>query len=480
MGRTEDKTLTLCQFFANIVAYSKIKKIGTADFVCPYTTGARKYGYQGRTIQIMKRTFKRIVSRGVAAVFLAALMLSLALGGTTTVDVANEEELKTALSDAVVNSADSYLIVCTASITVTSGVNIPSNATISNTGFELSFTSGTVSLSGTIVDGTVSVSGTSAILAVYGSLASPTTVSSSGTLVRMTGCSITSSVNATGTGEIRYETQLSLENLDPASTETIQTITYSGIADADDDATFVKDHSVWGYVYPLCDSSGNKLTITKVTTDAGNIFRLGTRNTGVLSLEYTVGYYGTTDATFTTANPTSYTSSDSAIQLNNPTKDGYTFDGWTCDQLSLTVPTLSAVIPEGMSGALTFIANWTQTTMPSGGGQTGGGSGGSTGSVSSSSSTTTEEEDTTEDEAATEVATNDTSSTGSARVGQGTSSTKVTFTSDVDEVIPTIESVQGNSFPWGWTLLGVGGSAILVYVIALINRKMRERADVKK
>jgi hypothetical protein len=56
----------------------------------------------------------------------------------------------------------------------------------------------------------------------------------------------------------------------------------------------------------------------------------------------------------------------------------------------------------------------------------------------------------------------------------------VTFSSDVDEVMPTLESVNGNSFPWGWTLLAVGGSAILVYIGALINRKIRERADIKK
>ena len=428
----------------------------------------------------MKRTFKTIISRGAAAVFLAVLMLSLSLGATDTVPVSNEAELNTALTNAATNP-NSVLIVYqgVTSITLTSAATIPSNTTISlNAGETLRFTGGTVNLLGTINGGTVEVAG--AILAVSGYLTGGTAKVTSGTLVRMSACSITSAVSApsSGTGEIRYETTLILENLDPSSTETFQTITYYGVTDADDDATFVKNRLVTNYVYPLYGE-----TITKVTTDAGNIFRVGTK-TGVLSLEYTIGYYGTTDATFAVTNPTSYTSSDSAITLNNPTKDGYTFDGWTCDQLSLTVPTTTAVIPEGTTGALTFIANWTQAAMPSGGTTGGTKSGGSgTGSGTTSSATTdTDEEDDTETTAdvSADTGTTDNGAMNNVRVGKGSSSTKVTFTSDVDEAIPTLESVQGKSFPWGWTLLGVGGSAVIVYAIAQIVRRRRERADMKK
>lgn len=427
----------------------------------------------------MKRTLKTIVSRGVAAVFLAALMLSLSLGATagTTIEVGDETELLQALSNAAGDTADYTILyrsgVTSITLSSSSSVYIPSNATIdlSASGGTLRMENGTVTLNGTINGGTVEVAGS--ILAVNGFLTGGIVTVSKGTLVRMNGCNITSAVSApsSGTGEIRYQTVLSLENLGSSSTETIQTVIYSGIAEADDDATFVKDHLATGYVYPLYGE-----TITKVTTDAGNVFRLGTKYTDVLSLAFAITYYGTTDATLSIANPTSYTASDSAIQLNNPTKDGYMFDGWTCDQLSITIPTTNAVIPEGMTGALSFVANWTEQTMPSGGSKTSGG--GTTGSASTA--TTDTEEETESEEPAVVEATDETTATSNVRIGQGTSSTRVTFTSDVDEVMPTLETVGGNSFPWGWTLLGVGGSAILVYVIALINRKIRERADIKK
>lgn len=423
----------------------------------------------------MKRAFKTIVARGAAAVFLTVLMLSLSLGATPVQYVSNEAELLTALSNAASSTSDVLIMyqsgVSSITLSSSSSVYIPVNATIdlSASGGTLRMESGTVSLAGTINGGTVEVSG--AILAVSGYLTGGATTVSKGTLVRMLGCNITSSVNVSGTGAVRYQTQLDLENLDTLSTETIQTITYAGITDADNDSTFVKDHLANGYVYPLYGE-----TITKVTTDAGNVFRLGTKYTDILSLAYSIIYYGTSDATFAVANPTSYTASDSVIQLSNPTKDGYMFDGWTCEQLSLTIPSTTAVIPEGMTGAMTFVANWTAQTMPSGG-KTSGGS--TTGSVAASGTDTTEEETDATATAEPET-TDDTTTTSTVRIGRGTSSTKVTFSSDVDEVMPTLESVNGNSFPWGWTLLAVGGSAILVYIAALINRKIRERADIKK
>jgi uncharacterized repeat protein (TIGR02543 family) len=348
-------------------------------------------------------------------------------------------------------------------------VYIPANVTIdlSTSNGTLRMESGTVSLSGTINAGTVEVAG--ATLAVYGYLTGGAATISKGTLVRMSGCSITSgvSVPSSGTGAVRYETVLTLENLNPASTETITAIQYAAIAAADTSG-FIQ-YPANGTVFPLYGE-----TITSVTTDAGNVFRLGTRNTTTLSLAYSISYGNVSGATLVSPNPTSYTASDAATLLNNPSKDGFVFDGWTCQELSLGVPTTSAVIPEGTSGALTFVANWTEQAMPSGGGKTGG----TTGSASISDDESDEED--TEAETAAEPETTNETSTNSVRIGRGTSSTKVTFTSDVDEVMPTLESVQGNAFPWGWILLGAGGTVVVVYVIALINRKMRERADLKQ
>ncbi len=132
-----------------------------------------------------------------------------------------------------------------------------------------------------------------------------------------------------------------------------------------------------------------------------------------------------------------------------------------------------------MTGALAFVANWTELPQTVGGGRSGSSGGGTSGATSSTDESEDEEETTDETEAA-EEATTDSSTTNNVRIGKGTSSTKVTFTSDVDEVMPTLESVQEHSFPWGWTLLGVGGATVLVYAIALINRKFRERASAKK
>ena len=99
---------------------------------------------------------------------------------------------------------------------------------------------------------------------------------------------------------------------------------------------------------------------------------------------------GLDSATLASANPGNYTASDSAITLNNPTKEGFLFQGWTCAQLGVSDPSASMTIAEGTTGALTFVANW--MAIP-----TGGGGGGSAGSGSSTAAAT-------EDETATDTA----------------------------------------------------------------------------
>ncbi|HQQ40750.1 MAG TPA: hypothetical protein PLR57_04515, partial [Clostridia bacterium] len=172
-------------------------------------------------------------------------------------------------------------------------------------------------------------------------------------------------------------------------------------------------------------------------------------------------------------NPGNNTASDSAITLNNPTKDGYLFEGWTCAQLGITEPAPSVTIAEGTTGALTFVANW--VVNPAGGMGGGGGSGGG----SSSTSAATQDDTTTSAAATPAPTTTDAGTTSTRRVKTASSSTKVTFSSEVDVVEPTLESVRGNTFPWGWSLLGVGGAAVIGYAIALISRKHRENVKTK-
>jgi len=42
----------------------------------------------------------------------------------------------------------------------------------------------------------------------------------------------------------------------------------------------------------------------------------------------------------------------------------------------------------------------------------------------------------------------------------------------VETVMPTIATVRGNSFPWGWVFGGLGALGIAAYIIAKrVNRK---------
>ena len=55
-------------------------------------------------------------------------------------------------------------------------------------------------------------------------------------------------------------------------------------------------------------------------------------------------------------NPAEYTTETGDIVLNNPTKKGYIFEGWT--GTDLTEPTKNVVIPKGSVGERKYTANW--------------------------------------------------------------------------------------------------------------------------
>ena len=60
--------------------------------------------------------------------------------------------------------------------------------------------------------------------------------------------------------------------------------------------------------------------------------------------------------TLSNSNPTWYSSSTPSFTLNNPTKKGYTFLGWTGTNLDNITQTVT--VPTGESGARNYIANW--------------------------------------------------------------------------------------------------------------------------
>lgn len=71
---------------------------------------------------------------------------------------------------------------------------------------------------------------------------------------------------------------------------------------------------------------------------------------------YTIAY-DLAGGSVASANPTSYTWDTPDFTLTNPTREGYTFDGWTGTGLARAIETVT--IPTHSSGDRTYTANWT-------------------------------------------------------------------------------------------------------------------------
>ena len=71
-------------------------------------------------------------------------------------------------------------------------------------------------------------------------------------------------------------------------------------------------------------------------------------------IPYTISY-DLAGGTLDQSNPTTYTADDE-ITLNKPTREGYSFGGWTGPGLS--GPTLTVIIAPGSTGDRTYTANW--------------------------------------------------------------------------------------------------------------------------
>ena len=93
---------------------------------------------------------------------------------------------------------------------------------------------------------------------------------------------------------------------------------------------------------------------TKVATDANH-----TLTARWTPKNYTISY-SLYSGSVATANPTSYTVESPEITLNNPTRTGYTFTGWTGS--NGTTPQTSVTILTGSTKNRTYTANWTPIT----------------------------------------------------------------------------------------------------------------------
>ena len=76
--------------------------------------------------------------------------------------------------------------------------------------------------------------------------------------------------------------------------------------------------------------------------------------------DYTITY-NLDGGTVATSNPTSYNSSTATFTLNNPTKEGYTFKGWSGTELTGDENT-TVTITQGSTGNRTYTANYTGNT----------------------------------------------------------------------------------------------------------------------
>ena len=95
--------------------------------------------------------------------------------------------------------------------------------------------------------------------------------------------------------------------------------------------------TITAYVY---DKAGNKSSAGELTV------------TKAYTISYTLN-----GGTLATANPTNYTAASNSITLNNPTRNGYTFKGWSGTGLTGDTNT-NVTIPAGSTGNRAYTANW--------------------------------------------------------------------------------------------------------------------------
>ncbi|MGP1462678.1 InlB B-repeat-containing protein [Tannerella sp.] len=109
-----------------------------------------------------------------------------------------------------------------------------------------------------------------------------------------------------------------------------------------------------GWTGPGQTNQTAPFSITDATpTVPGNLVYVAGWNIITYNIIYTLDG-GTVNPT----NPTSYQVTTPAITLNNPTRTGYTFAGWT--GTDLTAPSASVTIPTGSIGQRNYTATWSE------------------------------------------------------------------------------------------------------------------------
>ena len=110
-----------------------------------------------------------------------------------------------------------------------------------------------------------------------------------------------------------------------------------------------------GYEASAFTVNGEAAALTDNSYTVENLSADQTVVANFTAISYTIGY-DLAGGSVALANPTSYTIESSAITLNNPTKTGYTFAGWT--GTGLAEPTTSVTIAVGSTGDRSYTATW--------------------------------------------------------------------------------------------------------------------------
>lgn len=105
-----------------------------------------------------------------------------------------------------------------------------------------------------------------------------------------------------------------------------------------------------GWLYD--GNTSSSVTIAKGST--GNRTYKAVWNETVYSITYNLG------GGSVSGNPVSYTKDTATFTLNNPTRTGYSFSGWTGTGISGVTATVT--VPKGSLGNRTYTATWTPTT----------------------------------------------------------------------------------------------------------------------
>jgi uncharacterized repeat protein (TIGR02543 family) len=115
-----------------------------------------------------------------------------------------------------------------------------------------------------------------------------------------------------------------------------------------------KAKSGWTLVSGTADTEGAKYRVGSVSAGDGNF--------GTVSAELITYYitYGLNGGTHGTTHPSSYNITTNTFTISDPTRTGYTFDGWSGTGFTGKVKSLS--IAQGSIGDRTYTANWTADT----------------------------------------------------------------------------------------------------------------------